>query len=73
MYLMQPPAMQASNLAVPYVAVCRLNMRPGHDVRCPAALLTYKMAAITSRAGPTGGVGAAGQGGQGEESFTAHH
>jgi hypothetical protein len=31
-------------------------------VRCPAALLTHKMAAITSRAGPAGGVGPAGQG-----------
>jgi hypothetical protein len=57
--------MQASNLALhDAVAVaCRLNMQAGHDVRCPAALLTYKMAAITSRAGPAGGVGAAGQGG----------
>jgi hypothetical protein len=38
-------------------------MQPGHDVRCPAALLTYKMAAITSRAGPTGA--APGTGGPG--------
>jgi hypothetical protein len=41
---------------------CRLNLEPGHDVRCSAALLTYKMAAITSRAGPSGGVGPVGQG-----------
>lgn len=40
----------------------RLNLQPGHDVRCSAALLTYKMAAITSRAGPSGGVGPVGQG-----------
>lgn len=38
---------------------CRLKLPPGQDVRCAAALSTYKIAALTSRAGPTGGVSGA--------------
>lgn len=46
------------------VLLCRLSLPPGHDVRCPAALLTYKMAAVTSRAGPGAAPGAAGDSGR---------
>jgi hypothetical protein len=52
-------------VCVPTLLCRRLGLEAGHDVRSPAALLTHKMAAITSRAGPAGGA-AGGHAGQGE-------